>query len=193
MPQHRYRGRQAGRARACATGAGAILALAIGFGATTALAQTYPHGDGTESEGAWNRFMRVIGVKSTPENNIDYTERPPLVVPPSRDLPPPADGDRPGGNWPSAQQPKPVKHAKAKGEVIPDTAVQTPNPPHEKKPWYNPTGWFDKEEYANFTGEPVRKDLTDPPAGYRVPSPAQPYGLSPEKKKPMTQAGGDNK
>jgi hypothetical protein len=51
-----------------------------------------------------------------------------------------------------------------------------------KKPWYNPAGWFDKEEYANFAGEPVRQNLTDPPAGYRIPSPDQPYGISPEKK-----------
>jgi hypothetical protein len=43
-------------------------------------------------------------------------------------------------------------------------------------------GWFNKEEYAAFAGEPVRENLTDPPAGYRVPSPAQPYGISPDKK-----------
>ena len=28
-----------------------------------------------------------------------------------------------------------------------------------------------------FTGEPPRSSLTDPPAGYQTPSPAQPYGL----------------
>jgi hypothetical protein len=60
--------------------------------------------------------------------------------------------------------------------------VQTPNPPFQKKPWYNPAGWFSKEEYASFGGEPVRGDLTEPPAGYRIPSPDQPYGISPDKK-----------
>jgi hypothetical protein len=29
--------------------------------------------------------------------------------------------------------------------------------------------------------------LTDPPAGYRVPSPDQPYGIGPEKKPGKTQ------
>ena len=48
----------------------------------------------------------------------------------------------------------------------------------QKKPWYNPMGWFNREEYASFPGEPVRQTLTDPPAGYRIPSPEQPYGIS---------------
>ena len=33
------------------------------------------------------------------------------------------------------------------------------------------------EEVAQFTNEPPRAQLTDPPPGYRTPSPAQPYGL----------------
>ena len=57
-----------------------------------------------------------------------------------------------------------------------------------KKPWYNPIGWFNREEYANFAGEPVRKSLTDPPAGYRVPSPEQPYGIGPDKKPGKSRA-----
>ena len=34
-----------------------------------------------------------------------------------------------------------------------------------------------KEEYAKFTGEPPRSSLTEPPVGYRTPSPTQPYGV----------------
>ena len=34
----------------------------------------------------------------------------------------------------------------------------------------------DKEEVANFTGEPPRASLTAPPPGYQTPSPDQPYG-----------------
>lgn len=34
-----------------------------------------------------------------------------------------------------------------------------------------------KEEYAKFTSEPPRSSLTEPPPGYRTPSPAQPYGV----------------
>ena len=123
------------------------------------------------------------------EAEINYTERSPLVVPPTRDLPPPAAaGPPPVPDWPKDPN-KQGKRAKVKPGVVPETAVQTPNPPVEKKPWYNPMGWFEKEEYANFNGEPVREDLTDPPAGYRVPSPDQPYGIGPENKKPgKTQA-----
>jgi hypothetical protein len=38
-----------------------------------------------------------------------------------------------------------------------------------------------KEEYATFTGEPPRTSLTEPPSGYRTPSPNQPYGVGEQK------------
>jgi hypothetical protein len=171
--------------RRAAAGA-ALLSLIASLDAPSAFAQT----SGSDNQGIWNRLMKSVGVNSTPEPNsdINYTERPPLVVPPSRDLPPPvADPAAPAANWPSGSA-RTIKHAKSKTEVIPATAVQNPNPPYEKKPWYNPMGWFSKEEYGTFAGEPVRQDLTEPPAGYRVPSPEQPYGISPDKKtKPTAQ------
>jgi hypothetical protein len=37
--------------------------------------------------------------------------------------------------------------------------------------------WGNKEEQATFTGEPRRESLIEPPAGYRTPSPNQPYGI----------------
>lgn len=37
-------------------------------------------------------------------------------------------------------------------------------------------GSKDGDNVANFTGEPPRADLTDPPPGYQTPSPDQPYG-----------------
>ena len=136
------------------------------------------------NEAAWNKFMRTLGISSNPDaaSDINYTERAPLVVPPTRDLPPPAvDPARPAADWPNDTK-KNVKREKPKGAIVPDTAVVTPNPPYVKKPWYDPSGWFDKEEYAKFQGEPVRQDLTDPPSGYRIPSPDEPYGISPTKK-----------
>jgi hypothetical protein len=55
-----------------------------------------------------------------------------------------------------------------------------------------------KDEKVPFEAEPPRASLTDPPVGYRSASPAQPYGLTADTKKPkaMTQeervtAGGD--
>lgn len=41
-------------------------------------------------------------------------------------------------------------------------------------------------ETATFTGEPARSSLTEPPAGYRTPSPAQPYGILSDSAKPKT-------
>lgn len=46
------------------------------------------------------------------------------------------------------------------------------------------TIWSPKEEYTTFTGEPPRASLIEPPAGYRTPSPNQPYGVGKEKWKP---------
>jgi hypothetical protein len=189
MPQDRSFGRERGagmRAHGplCTAAGAALLSLITAVASPTAMAQTY----GSDNEALWNRLLKSVGVNATPDPNsdINYTERAPLVVPPSRDLPPPvADPAAPTANWPTAT-PKTVKHAKSKTAVIPDTAVQTPNPPFEKKPWYNPAGWFSKEEYGTFAGEPVRQNLTEPPAGYRVPSPEQPYGISPDKKTKIT-------
>jgi hypothetical protein len=192
MPQDRSLGPKAGhKAGARATLLRAILGIAlVGLvvGLDTRMARA---ADDDTNESAWNKFMHKLGLKGPPDANSDisYIERSPLVVPPSRDLPPPAAGAAaPAPDWPNDPV-KPAKHAKGKPAVLPETAVQTPNPPVEKKPWYNPAGWFNKEEYATFAGEPTRENLTDPPAGYRVPSPAQPYGISPDKKpyKPTAQ------
>ena len=148
--------------------------------------------DVTIDESTWYRMMTRLGLKKPPDadGEIDYTERSPLVVPRTRDLPPPGTlVAEPATDWPVNAK-KPHKHHSTKPQLVPDTAVQTPNPPYVKKPWYNPAGWFDKTEYASFPGEPVRQNLTDPPAGYRVPSADEPYGISPDKK-PAKKVAGD--
>ena len=65
--------------------AATLLGVVASVDTSVALAQT---GD---NEGAWNKFMKTIGLKSStePDTDINYTERSPLVVPPNRDLPPP--------------------------------------------------------------------------------------------------------
>ena len=40
------------------------------------------------------------------------------------------------------------------------------------------------DETAKFVREPSRSTLTDPPVGYRTPSPAQPYGINGKSEKP---------
>jgi hypothetical protein len=39
-----------------------------------------------------------------------------------------------------------------------------------------------KDEVVTFKGEPPRTNLTEPPKGYRTPSPGQPYGILSDKK-----------
>jgi hypothetical protein len=188
MPQHFDLGHRADRAGKHRTlfrvlAAATLVAVVIGVSAPARAGD-----DDSEAQASvWSKFMRSLGLKKTPDASgadagINYTERPPLVVPPSRDLPPPVAEASVPADWPKNSPTRQVKRSKGKPAIIPDTSVQTPNPPYQKKPWYNPTGWFDKTEYANFAGEPVRQDLTDPPAGYRVPSPEQPYGINPDKK-----------
>jgi hypothetical protein len=165
---------------------GAAVIGLVALASSAAMAADDSGSSSSSSVGSgWTRMMQKLGLSPAPgddSSNIDYTERSPLVVPGSRDLPPPRGGPSPDPNWPRDAG-KPAKHTPAKPAVVPDTAMQMPNPPIKRKPWYDPTGWFSKEEYAQFPGEPVRESLTDPPAGYRIPSPTEPYGIGPDKKK----------
>jgi len=174
--------------------------------------------------------LRGNGVQ---KDGIDYQERAPLVVPPTRDLPPPQTVDPRQGNaaWPQDQDEKRRKEAAskrrkdartswedlgrqlspqemkkgattAKDEALSRRSAETPEGYQQQ---YKPSelgytsGLFgsmkdffvgnNKNETATFEAEPPRASLTDPPSGYRVPSPAQPYGVGPDRSKsaPMTQ------
>jgi hypothetical protein len=46
----------------------------------------------------------------------------------------------------------------------------------------------EKPETAEFTGEPVRDNLTAPPPGYQIPSPNAPYGFDPRSNKDKANA-----
>jgi hypothetical protein len=125
MPQDRGTGRNFGRVerawasilRATMTRAllGATLGLAIGLSAP-AYAADNTNDDNTNNS-AWSKFMQTLGLKKpadSPDTTINYTERSPLVVPPSRDLPPPAaETAPPVPDWPKDPA-KPAKRAKAK-------------------------------------------------------------------------------
>jgi hypothetical protein len=76
----------------------------------------------------------------------------------------------------------------ATGVAAPGTGEQSTPDGGSKSIFSNMHLFSKKEEYATFTGEPSRANLTDPPPGYRTPSPDQPYGIVPEHKpmKPST-------
>lgn len=176
-------------------------------------------------------LMSGLGLKRDGEGSgIDYRERSPLVVPPTRDLPPPeVTGSAPNAaNWPvdpdetrRKEAIKARKKAASKPYQVEDegralnpkdmtpgaaTAGRQPKPQSGrgdgsekqagdrmsvfdlgyKGDLFGMKSLFggDKEEVAKFESEPPRTSLVQPPAGYRTPSAAQPYGLSKERAAP---------
>ena len=212
MPQDELQGRYIGpsgpiRVRlACAACGVALAALIV---CTSGPARA---GDDDEraSPSIYDKIMDTIGIGGSP--NIQYGERSPLVVPPTKDLPPPqADAPPPVPNWPQDPDIARRKQAKVKEKpkAHPDYVLESSRPmrPDELRGSGAPVGggggttasagddapppkksifgfsFFHKEEYATFTGEPARTSLTDPPPGYMTPSPDQPYGIGPDRKK----------
>ncbi len=172
-------------------------------------------------------LLEGLGLKRDGQAGIDYQERAPLVVPPSRDLPSPENeaGVRNNPAWPNDPD---IARAKAEAARNRNRNVQAevekeqnPLRPDELAPGDRPGdrarrpsgnyrdmdnriagehyrltpqelgtksffGLFGKSdpEATRFTGEPPRTALTQPPAGYQVPAPDQPYGLGKEASKP---------
>jgi hypothetical protein len=168
-------------------------------------------GDDDDSPSFTDKVLTTIGLKNPTagELGINYSERSPLVVPPSRDLPPPVVNGPPSAtNWPKDADIKRRNEAKKDNkpryqrDYVSDSSRPlrpdelnvpgaTPGSSTTGQPAAADTapkkslfsGMFQKdEEYATFTGEPTRSSLTDPPPGYLTPSPDQPYGIGPEKK-----------
>jgi hypothetical protein len=186
------------------------LAAALVVGMACASASVARAGDYDDPSGTsfTSKVLKAIGVPDpdTPEYELNYSERSPLVVPPNRNLPAPIATDKPPApNWP--QDPDIKKQQAAKKErvhVEGDRVIEEGRPlrPDElipkgsgasaasSSPGIEPKGqkglmsfdWFRKEEYGTFTGEPPRASLTDPPPGYQTPSPDQPYGIPPDRK-----------
>jgi hypothetical protein len=172
-------------------------------------------------------ILEGIGLRRDGEAPINYEERPPLVIPPARELPPPERTDAALSQNPA--WPKDPDIARRKAELERDRnrnisdereLEQRPLRPDQMTPgarnaprrasrddgyqaspygFGNPlppdklggntgTSWFGKQfgnlfgskqdEQTNFTKEPARNALTEPPPGYQTPSPNQPYGLS---------------
>jgi hypothetical protein len=89
----------------------AVAAMLVSANFSAALA-----GDDDDDESFLTKFMTGIGLKRAIDYNpINYGERSPLVVPPSRDLPPPITAAAPSTPaWPKDPDVKRRKEAKAK-------------------------------------------------------------------------------
>ncbi len=147
---------------------------------------------------------------------IDYRERSPLVVPPSRTLPPPESSAAVNDpTWPvdpEAKASKAAKAAAAKTSAFSDRDIDESRPlrPDEIRRGTRPRGTerrdsratdnegrplqpsalgymgglfgsmfnLGKDETAQFTREPPRTSLIEPPVGYQTPSPNYPYGVT---------------
>jgi hypothetical protein len=212
MPQDKFEGRKIGRRNpirarlGCAAGGAALIALVVCAGGSARAGDD----DVSSSTSVYDKILQTIGVDNS-SPNIQYSERSPLVVPPTRDLPlPQANVPPPVADWP--HDPDIARRAQAKAKEKPkphpDYVIESSRPlrPDELHASGAPSGggtatanadgdvappkksmfdfsFFHKEQYATFTGEPDRTSLTDPPPGYQTPSPDQPYGIGPEQKK----------
>jgi len=106
----RIRNRKVGMLVHAALGIG-LAGLVLG---TTSAARA---GDDDNSPSVMGKIMETLGLRDPNGSyaGIDYNERSPLVVPPTRDLPPPeASTAPPAPNWPKDQDM--LRRAKAKAE-----------------------------------------------------------------------------
>jgi hypothetical protein len=171
------------------------------------------------------RLLEGIGLQSGDgPKEIHYRERPPLVLPSGRELPPPEKADvalNPA--WPKDPDVKRRKliEQQEKNRRVSDEREREQNPlrPEELAPGPRPRGVQSintgpgrsgatdfgevlspselgykggllgkmfrgkDDDVAQFTGEPPRSELTEPPPGYQTPSPNQPYGIGQAKAK----------
>jgi len=213
-----------GQRRAAAVAAVA-LAVALTLGTSAAFAADDEEEVPLDTK-LFRQLMKDIGLRKDGEG-IDYRERAPLVVPPSRNLPPPQNETPVSANpaWPkdpdvvqrkaaAAKKKEPARTAaqtmEAEGRVLSRDELdkgKTTGPvggsasPEEAGRAMRPSelggknffkdvfsSFSNEGETGTFNGEPVRENLTAPPAGYQTPSPDQPYGVGPktQKSKAMT-------
>jgi hypothetical protein len=163
-------------------------------------------------------FLEGLGLRDR-DVGIDYRERSPLVIPPSRDLPSPQNDAVAVANpaWPKdPDAARALAAKKSKGQILSWEEFARPLTPAElnkgrtrgrkaeapgssqntglverlmpselgyKGGLFGSVFGSKKEDIVQFKGEPPRAALTEPPVGYRTPSPNQPYGALAEKYK----------
>ncbi len=102
--------------------------------------------DSSDTPSLGDKIMRTLGLMPS-ENPINYSERSPLVVPPTRDLPPPAADAAPKiPDWPKDPDVKRREKAKAAEKVVPHG------------------------DYASEADRVLRPDELDPPGRVAPPS-----------------------
>jgi hypothetical protein len=147
MPQIRNRDRKVGRTMLVHAALG--VGLAGLFLCTNSAARAGDDDDNSPS--VMGKIMETFGLRDPngTYSGIDYNERSPLVVPPTRDLPPPeASTAPPAPNWPKDQDM--LRRAKAKAE-------EKKVAPHQ--------------DYVSESSRPLRPNELDPAGAPRVNTP----------------------
>ena len=86
------RSRNPKRLRRAAAGAAVVLALALAWSAGSARAEDADDDENVPLDTKlFRQFMKDLGLSRSGDGMIEYRERAPLVVPPTRELPPPRD------------------------------------------------------------------------------------------------------
>jgi hypothetical protein len=115
MPQHDTQSRNAGRQMLIRTARAAALA-ALYVCACTAMARAGdddPNATQSSGSSVYEKMLDVVGLGG--QGTIQYSERSPLVVPPTRDLPPPVANAVPAvPNWPKDPDVERSKQTKVK-------------------------------------------------------------------------------
>jgi len=169
---------------------------ALGLIALAAIAPGVARAQDSGDSGLFGSVLKSLGIGG--ENHIEYRERPPLVVPPTRDLPPPqTSATVRDPNWPV--DPKTAERQKKGNQVrdldrlpvpqrpaVPAVTVSsstnpspdgTPAPPPPPEPGFFGKLFSSSDVPANAViPVPTRKNLTEPPLDYESPSTAQAYG-----------------
>jgi hypothetical protein len=154
--------------------------------------------DADNAKGNWvrNLYRKLNARAGQPISNGEY-ERPPLVVPPTRELAPPGTPStlQRSASWPVDRDEArrkaggtTVRAERRPVQVANQGAIETPAVADQAKPVVSESSTASKfwnrflgrrdAEMGVFSAEPPRVSLVDPPQGYRTPSPAEPYGLS---------------
>jgi len=192
------------RLSAIALGVGLLLAS----GVARAQDDENQEDDKTFEEKIIDNIMRGMGATNMETPSIEYRERSPLVVPPKLDLPPPSSATQANApNWPKdpdVQQRQAAAAARKKANKDPVEAARPLTPAEMKvgktaksnatepvpgagstpimlSPSQLGSKGGNDSESKQFTSEPDRETLTQPPAGYQTPSPNYAYGTGPKE------------
>ena len=171
----------------------------LGLIALVAVAPGVARAEDSGDSGLFGSVLKSLGIGG--ENRIEYRERPPLVVPPTRELPPPqTTGAVRDPNWPvdpkSAQPQKKGTQVRDLDKIAipqrpaepgiagspagnPDTtAALPPSQPAASSGFFGNLFSSSERPAGPVVAAPARKSLTEPPPDYESPSPSQPYGTA---------------